>query len=257
MTLGVPTAIDAQIETSIQSATAQGLATLAAPGRSAAEAKYVIKYTNPNYGGKYPPSPNAVAGSSLYVSPSPGFTWGAALYVCPVAYPISGGIYGRCGVVAEIPSTYGWRLFNATDPITAWLYVQWIQLQPMFPMLSLTTHSQLANQLLRNAFRTRFRIDAVIFPPDEFNPQYTRRKHDRWLAISEWSPSGRLVTSGPAARPLSPKLCVILAEEFEATKSGIGRQAFIGPTPFLASGKPTPADLIQAYLKSNLLWVAA
>jgi hypothetical protein len=257
MTLGVPTSFDAQIEASILAARAQGLPALAAPGRAAREAAYVIKYTNPRFGGQYPPAPNFVANSGLYISPSAGFTWGAALYACPVAYPISGGIYGRCGVVAELAPTSGWRLFNATDPLVAALYVQWVQRQPMFQMLTLTTHSQLANQLLRNAFRTRFQIDAVVFPPDELHPRYTRRKRDRWLAISEWSASGRLVTSGLAARALSPKLCVVLAEEFEPTKSKIGRQAFIGPTPFLASMVPTAIDVIQAYQNSDLLWVGA
>lgn len=201
--------------------------------------------------------PKSVAGSTLYVSSSPGFTWGAALYVCPVAYPISTGIYGRCGVVAELGSTTGWRLFNAADPSIATLYVQWVQRQPMFEMLTLTTHSQLANQALRNGFRSRFGVDAVVFHPDEMNRRYTNRTRDRWLAISEWSPSGRLVTSGATTRVLSPKLCVVLAEEFEPTKSGIGRKAFIGPTPFLASMEPTPADVIQAYRASNLLWVGA
>jgi hypothetical protein len=257
LTIGIPTAIDAQIEAAIQSSSSQGLAALAAPGRSPVEASYIIKYTNPRYGGKYPPATNALVSPSLYVSPSPGFTWGAALYVCPVAYPLSGGIYGRCGVVAQLGPTNSWRLFNATDPAVAGLYVQWIQRQPMFSMLTLSTHSQLANQVLRNAFRRRFRIDAVVFPPDELNSHYVRRQHDKWLAISEWLPSGRLATFGPTTRTLSPKLCVILAEEFEPTKSGIGRQAFIGPTPFLAAMKPTPADIIKAYQKSNLLWVGA
>lgn len=257
MTVGVPTAFDGAIEAAIHAASARGLAALAAPGRAADEADHVIKYTNARYGGQYPPGPNAVPVPGLYVSPSPGFTWGAALYACPVAYPISGGIYGRCGVVARLTSTNGWRLFDATDPATAALYVQWVQQQPMFYMLTLTTHSQLANQLLRNAFRTRFRIDAVVFPPDEWNRRYTLRRHDRWLAISEWSSSRRLVTAGPASRASSPKLCVVLAEEFEPTKSGIGRHAFIGPTPFLATMQPTPADVIQAYRHSNLLWVGA
>jgi hypothetical protein len=257
MTSGVPTAFDGTIEASIQAATALGLAALAAPGRVTTEARYVIKYTDARFGGRYPPAPNFVSNPGLFISQSPGFTWGAALYACPVAYPISSGIYGRCGIVAELSSATGWRLFDASNPSIAGLYVQWVQRQPMFQMLTLTTHSQLANQLLRNAFRTRFRIDAVVFPPDEVNPRYTRRKQDRWLAISEWSPSGRLVTSGPATRAISPKLCIILAEEFEKTKSNIGRHAFIGPTPFLANMVPTPNDVIQAYQNSNLLWVGA
>jgi hypothetical protein len=257
MTFGVPTSVDGQIEASIATATSRGLAPLAAPGRRANETEYVIKYISARFGGEYPPDPKMVSASALFVSPNAGFTWGAAVYVCPVAYPISTGIYGRCGIVARLPSTVGWRLFNAADPVVAGLYVQWTQQQPLSQMLTLTTHSQLANQLLRNGFRTRFRVDAVVFPPDELNPRYTRRRRDRWLAISEWSQSGRLVTSGPATRAISPKLCVVLAEEFARTKSDIGRRAFIGPTPFLSSMEPTPADLIQAYEDSNLLWVGA
>ena len=217
----------------------------------------MIKYTSAKFGGRYPPGPNAVAGSALYVSPSPGFTWGAGIYSCPVAYPILGGIYGRCGIVAELPSTDGWRLFDAADPAAARLYVEWAQRQPMYVMLILTAHALLANQLLRNMFRQRFKIDVVVFKPDEFHAHYTRRHDDRWLAISEWAAPARLMTSGGATRALQPRLTVILAEKFQPTKSGIRRQAFIGPTPFLAVMAPTPADVINAYQSANILWVGA
>jgi hypothetical protein len=219
--------------------------------------RYVIKYTSAKFGGRYPPGPNAVAGSGLYISPSPGFTWGAGVYVCPVAYPISGGIYGRCGIVAKLPDTTGWKLFNAADPAAARLYVEWAQRQPMHVMLTLTAHALLANQLLRNMFRQRFEIDAVVFKPDEFHARYTRRNDDRWLAISEWVSPRRLLTSGSATRALQPQLTVILAEEFQPTKSGIRRQAFIGPTPFLTAMTPAPADVINAYRAANILWVGA
>ena len=119
MTVGVPTPVDAQIEASITSASAQGLAQLGAYGHPAIEAQYAIKYTSAKFGGRYPPGPNAVSGAGLYISPSPGFTWGAALYACPVAYPISGGIYGRCGIVAELTTPHSWRLFDAADAAVA------------------------------------------------------------------------------------------------------------------------------------------
>ncbi len=257
MSIGAPTPIDVQIESSIAHASAMGLPQLAASGRPAIESRYIIKYTSAKFGGRYPPGPNAVAGPCLYVSPSPGFTWGAGIYACPVAYPISGGIYGRCGIVAELPSTSGWRLFDAADPATAQLYVEWAQRQPMYPMLTLTTHSQLANQLLRNMFRQRFNIDVVVFKPDEFHSRYTRRHDDRWLAISEWASPGRLASSGNASRALQPRLTVILAEEFQPTKSGIRRQAFIGPTPSLAAMAPAPVHVINAYQMADILWVGA
>jgi hypothetical protein len=257
VSVGVPTPFDPPIEAAIAQASAQGLAQLAAAGRDATEARYVIKYTSARFGGRYPPGPNAVAGAALYISPSPGFTWGAGVYACPVAYPLSGGIYGRCGIVAELADSAGWRLFDAADPATAGLYVGWAQRQPMYVMLTLTAHAALANQLLRNMFRQRFGIDVVVFRPDEFHARYTRRQDDRWLALSEWASPGRLMTSGGASRALQPRLTVILAEEFEPTRSGIRRQAFIGPTPFLAAMAPTPADVINAYQAASILWVGA
>lgn len=257
MSAGAPTPVDAQIETRIDGSSARGLPAIAAPGRPADETRYIVKYTTPRFGGTYPPSPNATASPGLFISPSPGFTWGDGIYACPVAYPISGAIYGRCGIVAELPDTTRWRIFDATDSSIALLYVQWAQHQPMYAMLTLTAHANLANQLLRNLFKTRFRIDVVIFPPDEFHTRYTDRSRDRWLAISEWTSGGRLA-AGVAARRLSnPRLTIILAEEFAMTKSGIRRQAYIGPTPFLSSMQPTPADVITAYTASNLLWVGA
>lgn len=257
MSVGVPTSVDSQIEASIAHATALGLAAVAAPSRPHDEAQYIIKYTSASYGGRYPPGSRAGAAIGLFVSPSPGFTWGAGVYGCPVAYPVSGAIYGRCGVVAELPPTAGWRIFDATDSAVAVLYVQWAQMQPLYAMLTLTAHANWANQLLRNLFKTRFAIDIVVFPPDEFHNRYTQRTRDRWLAISEWSSSGRLASGVSASRPRSPRLTVILAEEFESTKLGIRRQALIGPTPTLNAMLPTPADVIAAYTRSDLLWVGA
>ena len=156
-----------------------------------------------------------------------------------------------------MPSTAGWRIFDATDSSTAELYVHWAQQQPIYPMLTLTTHANWANHLLRNLFKSRFQIDVVVFPPDEFHAHYTRRKTDRWLAISEWSPSGRLASGVVASRPINPRLTVILAEEFEPTQSGIRRKALIGPTPTLPTMLPSAADVIGAYVASDLLWVGA
>lgn len=254
---GVPTTVDREIEAAIIAATSQGLATVGAPGRPPSEVRYIVKYTSAKYGGRYPPVSHTAVPLGLFISPNPGFTWGAGLYVCPVAFPVSGAIYGRCGVVAEVPSTSGWRIFDATDPSTADLYVRWAQQQPIYPMLTLTAHANWANHLLRNLFKSRFEIDVVVFPPDEFHVRYTSRKSDRWLAISEWSASGRLASGGVATRVVEPRLTVILAEEFEPTRSGIRRKALIGPTPTLSTVLPSAADMISAYRASDLLWVGA
>ena len=254
---GVPTSLDPAIRSAIDASTAQGLAAIAAPNRPLREAGYIVKYTDAKYGGRYPPGTNATAPLGLFVSPSPGFTWGAGLYACPVAYPVSGAIYGRCGIVAELPPTAGWRIFDATDPATAMLYVQWAQQQPIYSLLTLTAHANWANNLLRNLFKTRFQIDVVVFPPDEFHSRYTRRTVDRWLAISEWTTGRRLASGVAATLPINPRLTVVLAEEFERTRSGIRRQALIGPTPRLSTTLPSAANVIAAYLASDLLWVGA
>ena len=254
---GVPTPFDIQIERVIQTATSTGLASIAAPGRPAFEADFVLKYTNAKQGGRYPPSPNAIAAPGLWVSPHPGFTWGPGVYACPIAYPLSGAIYGRCGIVAELPPTGTWRIFNAVDPTNAQLYVRWIQHQPLFEMLTLTAHADWANHLLRSLFKERFVIDVVVFSPDEFHDNYTDRTQDRWLAISEWAATGKLVSGVASTRVLAPSLTLILAEEFEKKTSGIRRQALIGPTAHLATMMPTPMDVITAYRAGNFLWVGA
>ena len=254
---GKPTTVDLEIEAAIAKASAIGYAANAAPGRGPHESLTVIKYTGAKYGGRYPPGPNSKGAVGLYVSPSPGFTWGPGVYACPIAYPISGAIYGRCGIVAQIPSTHGWKIFDATDQAIANLYVAWAQQQPLYPMLTLTAHANWANHLLRTLFKERFAIDVVIFRPDEFHNRYTNRVGDRWLAISEWSAPGKLASGVIATRVVQAQLTVILAEEFEPTLSGIRRNALIGPTPTLATMLPTPADILNAYSSQQLLWVGA
>ena len=254
---GVPTTVDHQIETAIAAATSQGLAAIGAPNRPSCEAQYVVKYTSAKYGGRYPPVSQPTVPLGLFVSPNPGFTWGVGLYVCPVAFPVSGAIYGRCGIVAELPSTAGWRIFDATDSNVAELYVQWVQQQPIYSMLTLTTHANWANHLLRNLFKSRFQIDVVVFSPDEFNSHYTNRKTDRWLAISAWSGTRRLSSDPFSSRAINPRLTVILADEFEPTESGIRRQALIGPTPTFSTMLPSAVEVIRAYNASDLLWVGA
>lgn len=97
----------------------------------------------------------------------------------------------------------------------------------------------------------------MVFHPDEFHSSYTQVSSDRWLAITEWTPAGRIASGLLAQRPISPRLTVILAEEFELKKHGIRRRALIGPTPSIASMVPTAADVIDAYTHSKLLWVGA
>lgn len=255
---GVPTAFDPQIEAAITKIRiAADFGTIVAPGRAPDESRYVVKYTSAKWGGRYPPGPNASAAPGLFVSDSAGFTWGNGVYACPLAYPVSGAIYGRCGIVAQLASPIDWRVFDATNSTTAQLYVAWAQQQPIYPMLTLTAHANWANHLLRNLFKARFRIDVVVFQPDEFHARYTNRVTDRWLSISEWDATGRLAGGVASSRVRDPKLTVVLAEEFELTRSGIRRHALIGPTPLVASAFPSPALVLSTYQMSDLLWVQA
>lgn len=255
--MGVPTPFDTDIENAIHVSTHSDLGSVIGHSEPARFWSHVIKYTAASYGGKYPPGSNAVATPGLFVSSSPGFTWGNGLYVSPIAFPVSTAIYGRCGVVAELPDVKGWRVFNATDPNSQALYIQWVQRQPIYSMLTLTAHANWANHLLRNLFKSRFEIDVVLFAPDEFNSTYTDRTNDIWLSISEWTRPAILAHGVPSTRAISPRLTVVLAEEFELTLSGIRRQTLIGPTPTLSSMLPQPADILRAYAASDLLWVGA
>lgn len=257
----VPPALDANINASINAATATGLLSLLKGTwpKSRSGLPLFIKFTSAKFGAAYATSgPKAVTAKpgGLFVSASPGFTWGTGCYTTPLLYPVSTAIYGRCGIVAEADPT-GWRLFDATDTATQQLYLDWIRVQPYSRLLMLTTHSQLANQYLRNAFRTQYRIDCVVFPPDEANQYYTRRKYDRWLAVSEWNSAGEL-SSGPyCSRFLSPRLSVVLAEEFEVARGGLARRSLIGPMSLPINHAGLATDIAKAYNSSDIATVSA
>jgi hypothetical protein len=257
----IPPALDADIKASIDAATAVGLLSLLSGTwpKSHRRLPLFIKFTSAKFGGVYATSgPNAGAAkpAGLFISASPGFTWGMACYATPLLYPVSTAIYGRCGIVAEANPT-GWRLFDASDPTAQQLYVDWVRFQPYSRLLMLTTHSQLANQYLRNAFRTQYRIDCVVFPPDEVNQYYTRRRRDRWLAVSQWNAAGDL-SSGPYCNQfMNPKLSAVLAEEFEVTRGGLGRRSLIGPMSLPINHASLAADIAKAYNANDIATVSA
>lgn len=256
----VPPALDAAITASIATSTATGLVGLLGGSwpRSSGGRPLFIKFMPAAFGALYATSgPKAALTkpAGLFVSGSAGFTWGQACYVTPLLYPVSTGIYGRCGVVAEADPT-GWRLFDATDPAAQQLYLDWVHAQPYSRLLMLTTHSQRANQFLRNAFRTQYRIDAVVFPPDEANAFYTRRAHDRWLAVSQWGPTGDLA-GDYCGRFLNPRLSVVLAEEFELKKHGMSRRAMIGPMQVPIDHTMLRATIATAYNARDIVTVTA
>ena len=164
--------------------------------RSANGLPLFIKYTSAKFGGIYAPigpKASSLKPSGLYVSATIGYTWGTACYVSPLLYPVSTAIYGRCEVVAEADPS-GWRIFDASDLACQQLYIDWVNAQPYARLLILTTHSQLANKFLRDQFRAQFRIDCVVFPPDKSNRHYTRHRQDRWLAVTQWGPTGEIAS---------------------------------------------------------------
>jgi len=165
-------------------------------------------------------------GSALKVSTTVGFTWGTGTYVAPTAFPISTAIYGRVGVVAAFDPA-GWKVFDATNPQILYLYLTWVGFQPLYRVLASTMHSALANQFLRDLFRTTYSIDCVLFHPDQRNAIYTERT-DVWMNVTDWVKAGE-IDSTFSRRLSSPRATVLAEEEFAPLGHDIGRRTLIGP----------------------------
>jgi hypothetical protein len=134
--------------------------------------------------------------------------------------------------------------------------MDWVNAQPFAALLMLTTHSQLANQRLRNLFRTQYRIDCVVFPPDELNLHYTRYRHDRWLAVTQWDSAGGIASS-PCTRFLTPRLAAVIAEEFDKSHNSMGRRTLIGPVVTPLDHISLAANIARAYNTGNIATVTA
>jgi hypothetical protein len=251
----VPPALDRAIRRHIDGVSLHGLTALLGPdwpmtGRGH---PLFIKFASAKFGGAYG---RAVPPAGLFISATPGYTWGRACYVTPLLYPLSTAIFGRCGVVAEADPT-DWRLFDATSPAAQDLYMDWVRVQPFSRLLMLTTHSQLANQYLRDRFRTQYRIDCVIFPPDEIGRHYTRRKIDRWLAVSEWGPGGELAAAQFCTRFRGARLGAVLAEEFETVHKAVGRRSLIGPHHLPIDHAAIRSAIAAAYATNQIATISA
>jgi hypothetical protein len=262
MTIGtISSGLDAAIESAVQKSTTLGLVGIlkGAWPRSTSGLPLFIKYTSAKFGGIYAPiGPKAASPKppGLFVSATIGYTWGTACYVSPLLYPVSTAIYGRCGVVAEADPS-NWRIFDASDLISQQFYIDWLNAQPYARLLMLTTHSQLANQFLRDRFRTQYRIDCVVFPPDEINPYYTRHRQDRWLAITQWGATGEIASSQTCTVFQNPRLASVIAEEFECSHNAMGRRALIGPTSTPLNHVSLANDIAKAYNTSTIATVTA
>jgi hypothetical protein len=185
-------------------------------------------------------------GQKLKISDTPGFTWGRATYVTSLTFPLSTAIFGRAGVIARF-NPYKWRTFDATVTENRELYIRWLQAQPLYQRFVLSAQSAYISQLLRDSFRLRYRIDCVLFRPDQSNPRYTKTASDIWMAVTDWTPMQRpRIATGSSERFQEPRLTVVIEEEFEDKMGGIHRAGVLN----LASAWPKGnlSDLFaQAY----------
>jgi hypothetical protein len=179
---------------------------------------------------------------------------GDGTYVAPLAFPISTAIYGRIGVVAWFQPT-GWRIFDATIPDNQQLYMTWAQLQPRARQLLLTIHAALANQFLRNLFRTVFHIDCVLFHPDQRNRWYTAHT-DVWMAVSDWT-ADELVHDGGSRHFHDARMTVLVEEEFEPLQHDLRRTTLIGPRTQREDNMTAAAKIRAAYAVGDVVHLHA
>jgi hypothetical protein len=177
---------------------------------------YAIKFVQSRWADNYS-KPNR-----LKISANPALTWGTATYVTPLAFPLSSALYGRIGLVTDF-DPIGWRVFDATDPAVRMAYVNWVRAQPAFSDLVLTVHSTHANHYLRNKFREDFKIDCVLFNPDQEAELHTDRGQHVWMAVTDWTndKTKQGIESGMSARLRNARFTVLLDEDFAIEANGL------------------------------------
>ena len=187
---------------------------------------WVLKFFPPQYLAGFIRKPE------LVISTTAGFTWGDGVYLVPLDHVYSAMIYGRVGVMGWIGQSDLARIYDASVARGSSLYEEWIQFKPaLFRLLTTTVHSQFANRRLRNAFRSAFNIDLVIFKPDEFNRAYVLPARDRWVVLSDFAVSNALAagTIGFSSKVRDCEVIAIGTEEFVLSKNGFVRQDQLGP----------------------------
>jgi hypothetical protein len=168
--------------------------------------KYVIKFVNSQWADHYQtPKP-------LKISAIPALTWGTATYVTPLAFPLSSALYGRIGLVTKFDPE-NWKIFDATEPAARTAYIRWARAQPVYTELMLTVHSTHANHQMRNVFRESFKIDCVLFHPDQEAEVHTDRTQHVWMAVTDWLPN-RTIDNGMSARFAKARFTVLIDEDF-------------------------------------------
>jgi hypothetical protein len=167
---------------------------------------YVIKFVQSQWARHYTtPKP-------LKVSETPALTWGTATYVTPLAFPLSSALYGRIGLVTSYDPG-NWKIFDATDPYRRMLYIKWVEAQPAFEELVTSVHSTIANHTFRNKFRQDFKIDCVMFHPDQEAEYHTDMQQHIWLAVTDWQSNG-IIENGMSSRLNNARFTVLIDEDF-------------------------------------------
>lgn len=175
--------------------------------------EYVIKFVQSRWASHYRRP------RKLKISETPALTWGTATYVTPLAFPLSSALYGRIGLVTSF-SPQGWRVFDATRPSSQVAYVAWARSQPSYSELLFTVHSTHANHLLRNRFRESFRIDCVLFHPDQEAEIHTDSSNHIWMAVTDWNAGPRIKTT-MSDRLSQARFTVLLDEDFDLEDGGL------------------------------------
>jgi hypothetical protein len=77
--------------------------------------------------------------------------------------------------------------------------------------------------MLRNQFREDFRIDCVLFHPDQEAEIHTDRSQHVWMAVSDWADLAgvRRIDSQMSARLAHARFTVLLDEDFVLEQSGL------------------------------------
>ena len=174
---------------------------------------YAIKFVKSQWATEY------LSPTRLRISRTPALTWGTATYVTPLAFPLSSALYGRVGLVTDFDPT-AWKVFDATDPAARASYVSWVRAQPAFQDLILTVHATHANHYLRNRFRTDFRIDCVLFHPDQEAEIHTDKGRHIWMAVTDWTDKDD-IDEEMSNRLRNARFTVLIDEDFALEERGL------------------------------------
>jgi hypothetical protein len=83
----------------------------------------------------------------------------------------------------------------------------------------LTVHSTHANHLMRDKFRKDFRIDCVLFHPDQEAEYHTDASNHLWMAVTDWTPD-RKIASSFSDRFKDARFSVLIDEDFQLLDDG-------------------------------------